>query len=40
MTKKDTFEEGPSLGLAKKVSSLPMSEIEKVNELLATHHRP
>lgn len=27
-------------GLRKKASSLPLSEIEKVNELLATHHRP
>lgn len=25
--------------LRKKVSSLPLSEIEKVNELIATHHR-
>ena len=24
----------------KKISSLPMSEIDKVNELIATHHRP
>lgn len=38
--KKDTFDEGQSIPLLKKISSLPLSEIEKVNQLLVTHHRP
>lgn len=38
-TKKDTFDEGQSIPLLKKISSLPLSEIEKVNQLLVTHYR-
>jgi Ca2+/Na+ antiporter len=29
-----------AIGIHKKISSLPLSEIEKVNELMATHYRP
>jgi predicted alpha/beta superfamily hydrolase len=37
----ESHEENSSVsGTHKKISSLPLSEIEKVNELMATHHRP
>lgn len=39
MTKKGTFEDLVSPTLIKKVSSLPQTEIEKVDLLLKTHHR-
>lgn len=39
--KNDNCDENSSIsGAQKKISSLPLSEIEKVQELIKTHHRP